>query len=248
MLRCARIACVGVAVCAWFCVPCELSHAGTIIKLGLGGDAPADIDFDGTTLRTVDATVPPDPGDQKTRIDYQDFLSGMTDIVLPDASFSLGDLKAVPLGSPEASVFGGFLVIQDFTGGTFELYDTAPGHGLLLSGKLANSTLTGPIGPPATGALFTTSFAMVTGGSLAPLIDPATLTLSMNLSSINNGAGLSVTTHGGFGAGVYYTLDSFQADASVNIAADQAVPEPATIGLLLIATVLAGSSIQRQRR
>jgi hypothetical protein len=86
---------------------------------------------------------------------------------------------------------------------------------------------------------------MVTGGSLAPLIDPATLTLSMNLSSINNGAGLKVTPVGGPAP---YTLDAFQADASVNIAADQAVPEPATIGLLLIATLLAGSSIQRQRR
>jgi hypothetical protein len=209
----------------------------------LGSDAPADISFDGTTLRTVDATIPPTPGDQNTGIDYQDFLIGMTDVLPPDASFSLNGLTA----SPTASVFGNFLVIQDFTGGSFELYDTGPGHALLLSGTLMNSTLTGPIGPPATGALFTTSFATVTGGSLASQIDPGTLTLSMNLSSISNGAGLSVTTHGGFGGSVYYTLDAFQADASASIAAEQ-VPEPAAIGLLLIGTLLAGALNQRQHK
>jgi hypothetical protein len=237
MLRHVRIACVGVAVIGWLGLSCSALHAGTIIKLSLGSDAPADVKFDGTTLSTVDATVLPVPGDQGTAIDYQDFLSGETDVVLPDASFSMSGLTA----AANASVFGNFLVIQNFTGGTFELYDTAPGYGLLLSGTLNNSTLTGPIGPPATGALFTTSFAMVTGGSLAPLIDADTLTLSMNLSSINNGAGLKVTPVGGPAP---YTLDAFEADASVNIAAEP-VPEPASMALLLIGTLLACVSIQR---
>jgi hypothetical protein len=83
---------------------------------------------------------------------------------------------------------------------------------------------------------------MVSGGSLAPLIDADTLTLSMNLSSINNGAGLMVTPVGGPAP---YTLDEFEADASVNIAAEP-VPEPASLGLLVMGTLLAGVSIQRQ--
>jgi PEP-CTERM motif len=242
MLRRARIVCVGVAVAVCLGLSSSALQAGTIIKLSLGSDAPADIEFDGTTLSTVDDLIPATTGDQNTAIDYQDFLSGMSDVLLPIASFSLNGLNA----SGAASVFGGFLVIQDFTGGTFELYDPAPGNSLLLSGSLANSTLTGPIGPPATGALFTTSFAMVTGGSLAPLIDTNTLTVSMNLSSINNGKGLSVTGHIGPGPTVY-SLDPFRADASVNIAADPAVPEPATFGLVLIGTLLAGISTQRRR-
>ena len=240
MLRCVRIACVSVAIFAWLGLSCGTTHAGTIIKLSLGSDAQADIKFDGMTLSTVDATIPPTPGDQNTAVDYQDFLSGMTDIVLPDASFSMNGLTE----SGAASVFGSFLVIQNFTGGTFELYDTAPGNALLLSGQLANSTLTGPIGAPATGALFTTSFALVTGGSLAPLIDKDTLTVSMNLSSISDGAGLKVTPVGGPAP---YSLDPFDADASVNIAADK-VPEPATSALLLLGSMLAGVSIPSRRR
>ena len=165
MLRFVKILGVSVVMCALVSLLSGTSTAGTIIKLSLSS-APADIAFSGVTLSTVDSTVAPTPGDQNTAIDYQGFLSGETDVVLPDASFSMSGLQATPIGSPTASVFGGFLVIQDFTGGTFELYDTAPGHALLLSGQLANSTLTGPIGPPATGALFTTSFALVTGLSL----------------------------------------------------------------------------------
>jgi len=239
MLRRVWFACVGAAVIIWLGLSCSALHAGTIIKLSLGSDAPSDVEFDGTTLSTMDDTVVPTTGEQNTAVDYQDFFGGMSDISLPDASFSLNGLSV----SGAASVFGGFLVIQDFTGGTFELYDPAPGNALLLSGKLANSTLTGPIGPPATGALFTTSFASVTGGSLAPLIGPKTLTVSMNLSSINNGAGLKVTPVGGPAP---YTLDSFRADASVNIAAEQ-IPEPATTALLLIGSLLAGFSTGRER-
>jgi len=241
MLRYIRITCVGVALFAWLGSSCGTLHAGTIIKLSLGSDAPADVEFDGTTLSTVDDLIVPTTGDQNTAIDYQDFLSGMADIVLPDASFSMNGLTE----SGPASVFGGFLVIQNFTGGTFELYDPAPGNPLLLSGALANSTLTGPIGPPATGALFTTSFALVTGGSLAPLIEKNSLTLSMNLSSINNGSGLSVTTI--VGPAPVSSLDPFRADASVNIAAER-IPEPATTVLLFLGTTLAVVSIPSRRR
>ena len=222
---------------AWLGLSCGTLHAGTIIKLSLGSDAPADVEFDGTTLSTVDDTIAPTTGDQNTAIDYQDFLSGMSDILLPDASFSMNGLTT----SGAASVFGGFLVIQNFTGGTFELYDPAPGNALLLSGSLANSTLTGTIGPPATGALFTTSFALVTGGSLAPLIDKDTLTVSMNLSSINNGSGLTVSL-----PPAPFSLDPFRADASVNIAAEKS-PEPASVFLAGLGALMVAMCAARLR-
>ena len=129
------------------------------------------------------------------------------------------------------------LVIQDFTGGTLDLYDTD--NTLLLSGLLDDSTLTGPIGPPATGALFTTSFALVTGGTLKQYIDEDTLSLSMSFTEINSGAGFSI----GASAPV---LNPFTADAAVNIAADP-IPEPATMVMLLLASTFALAYMNRRR-
>jgi hypothetical protein len=192
------------------------SAAGTIIKLSLGNDTAADVMYNGTTLSTTNDGNGSTPGDQNTSIDFTDFLSDQPDILTPLASVSFGGLT--PAGV--ATVFANTLVLQNFAGGTIELYD--PSNVLLLSGDLGNSTLAGPLGPPATGALFTTSFSTVTGGSLANRIAPGSLTFSMNLTSINSGAGLSVTGD---------LLNPFLADASLNI--DGEVPEPAS-GLLTL--------------
>ncbi len=98
MLRCVTNACVGVALVALLTLSCGTTHAGTIIKLGLGSDAPADVTFDGTSLKTVDASIPPTPGDQNTGIDYQDFLGGMTDVPPANASFSMNGLAVSGAG------------------------------------------------------------------------------------------------------------------------------------------------------
>jgi len=126
-------------------------------------------------------------GDQNTAADFTGFL-GNPDITTNTASFTLSNLQAV--GPPQVPVAG--LVIQSFTGGTFQLFD--PTNVLLLSGSLTTSALSGNLGPlgGGTGALFTTSFNTVTGGILAPIIDPASLTLSMNLSNVNSGGGFSI--------------------------------------------------------
>lgn len=224
MSRQLRIGYLCVAISAAFAtvatMPCQ---AGTIVKLGLGGDAAADIEFDGTTLGTVNQFDGTTTGHQNTNVEFQGFLDGLADIVgPPPASFTLSGLTT----SGTASVFPAMnpvLVIQDFTGGTFELYNTA--NVLLLSGKLNNSAMTGPIGPPATGALFTTSFAEVTGGTLANLLDLDSLTMSMSLTDINSGVGLTLDAAAPL-------LNPFHSDVTLNIAADP-VPEPA--GRLLIA-------------
>jgi hypothetical protein len=187
----------------------------------------------GGTLATTSDGVGATTGDQNTAVEYTGFLDvPFADINTSIASYSLAGLQAA--GLPQ--VFG-TLVIQNFAGGSFSLYD--PANNLLLSGSLTNSALTGVAGPPGTGGLFTTAVSTVTGGSLAPYIVPSSLTMSMNLTNINGGNGLSV------GGAVAPVLNPFQADASVNISGDQLVPEPTT--MLLLLTALSGAFAIRRR-
>ena len=219
----------GIAMCAIFGF-IATAEAGTIIKLDLGGIGP-DISMNGAgILSTTSDAVPATTGDQNTQVTFTGFL----DIPHPDintntASFSLAGLATVG----PASTFGS-LVIQNFFGGNFSLYD--PANVLLLSGNLSNSALTGVVGPPGTGALFTTSFSSVTGGTLAPELLGNSLTLSMNLSTVNGGAGFNVLQGG---------LVPFLADASINISADP-IPEPVAITLLLLATASAACVYRRR--
>jgi hypothetical protein len=75
----------------------------------------------------------------------------------------------------------------------------------------------------------------VTGGLVAPLIDPDSLTVRIKLPTINDGGGFSVTPSPGLPApAVYYApLDPFAAGAFVEIRAVE-VPEPLS-ALLVIA-------------
>jgi hypothetical protein len=208
----------------------DAARAGTIIKLNLGGDNSTDISYDGNNLSTFNDGGA-NPGDQDTAVDFLDILSPLSDLPSPQASFSLNGLAR----SGFANVVNG-LVIQNFTGGVFKLYGPGPAFGLLLQGSLNNSALAGPLGPPATGALFTTSFASVTGGSLAPVLDANNLTLSMSFGNINNGVGLGV-------ADAAPLLLPFLADATLNIADTGPgivkEPEPASLVLALIGGVFA---------
>lgn len=231
MLRNLRVILSAFALGAIVLFSCSASLAGTIIKLNLGGVGP-DIGMGPPAgqpvgvLSTVDQTGGVSPaGDQLTAIEYTGFLNPIPDIGTNTASFSLNGLNSVG----PANVFGS-LVIQNFTGGLFSLYD--PSDVLLLQGPLVNSALTGVMGPPGTGALFTTTLGSVSGGTLAAFIAPGSVSLSMNLTNVSGGAGFAV---GGAGP----TLQSFLADGSINISADPSglgpgVPEPATAVLVLL--------------
>jgi len=213
----------GVAACALVCVAVSCSQAATIIKLNLGGVGPDVGMGPAGNLSTIDQTAgPPPTGDQLTAIEYTGFLNFIPDVNTNTASFTLNGLNAVG----PASVFG-TLVIQNFVGGQFSLYD--PADVLLLQGPMGPSALSGVLGPPGTGALFTTSLTTVTAGTLKPLIAPGSVSLSMNMTNVNGGNGFSV---GGAGP----QLNQFQADASINIAADP-VPEPATLVLFGLGSI-----------
>lgn len=246
MVRSLRFVIVGIAICALFGASAGSTLAGTIIKLSLGGDPAPDIEFTGGAggkLSTADDAIV-SAGDQNTAVEFLDFLDPVaTDIATPTASFTLDGLTA----AGPATVFSGALVLQNFAGGTLELYD--PADTLLLSGALATSALTGTLGPPGTGGLFTTTFSVVTGGTLAPYIDTTSLTVSMNLGDINGGAGLSVTPLPAVPPPVISMgfLDAFTADASINIAGE-AIPEPTSVALWLLGCALSVATVRRKKR
>jgi hypothetical protein len=220
----------------------HIADAGTIINLDLAGASESssgvDFSYDGTALATLSDGNASSPGNQDTGITYLDILSSHTSLPSPQASFSLHGLtKSGPANLPPAIP----LVIQNFTGGTFQLYGPGPAYSLLLQGTLNTSAIAGPIGAPATGGLFTSSFASVTGGSLAGLIDPNNLTLSMDLNKINGTAGFVVT--GG-------VLQPFVIDATLAVkdSARVGVPEPSTAMLSLIVGLIAALGVPLRRR
>lgn len=211
-------------VCILFLVVASTSHAATILKLDLGNAGPDVSMTPGGVFGTLSDGDAPTTGDQDTAVQFTGFLNGNPDITTPTASFTLSNLTAV---GPATVV--GPTVLQNFTGGTFNLFNSA--NVLLLSGQLSNSTLTGPLGPPGTGALFSTTFGAVTGGSLAPLIVPGSIALSLNMTNVNGGAGFGVSV------GAAPILLPFSSDASVSIIGD-AVPEPASLALIGLGAIV----------
>lgn len=208
----------GFAICVASALCAGPARAGTILFLNPSGTP--DIGFDGINLATLPGPDGATTGDQNTTIDFQDFLSSRPDVGTPTASLTLSGVAAA--GAPQ--VFGS-LVVQTFSGGTLDLYD--PANALMLAGALDMSALTGTLGPPGTASVFTTTFANVTGGSLMPLLAAGTLTISISMSSVNGGNGLSVQNQ---------ALAAFSADSVITIAAD--APEPPVLGLMFVAAAV----------
>jgi hypothetical protein len=211
--------------------------AGTIIKLSLG-DINPDLEYSGGpggVLSTIDDGIVATTGEQNTAVDFTDFLSSMTDITLPDASYTLNGVTA----AGPATILFGVVAVQGFAGGDFQLYDDT--NTLLLDVLLASTVLTGPLGPAATGSVFSVTDGLVVGGSLAPLMIDTSISFSIAMTGINGGAGLSAVP---IGPGVAI-LDPFVADASKLIAADP-VPEPATAMLVLLGALAIPAFVGRR--
>jgi hypothetical protein len=237
MMRTTKNVLCGLIVCALISAATSL-QAATIIKLNLGNIGP-DVGMGPPAgqpagiLSTIDQTGgPPPTGDQFTDIEYTGFLNFIPDVMTNTATFSMNGLSTVG----PANVFG-TLVIQNYANGVFSLYD--PADTLLLQGPMGPSALSGVLGPPGTGALFTTSLTTVTGGTLQPLLAPGSVSLSMNMTNVNGGAGFAV-------AGGGPQLNAFLADAAISISADP-IPEPTALGLVALGSIAALIGGRRRR-
>lgn len=246
MLRNVKAILTAVAVCA-LCVSLSPanSFAGTILEMNLG-NVGSDIQYDGSTLRTV-IEVPATTGDQDTGVQFLGILDPLfADILTTNqASFTLSGL--VPDG--QASLILNSVIIQNFKNGIFKLYGNS-GNNLLLEGTLGNSALSGSLNN-TTGGLFQTTLGTATGGSLLGYIDPNSISLSMNFSGIidtpSNTPGLRVTTLPGSPTNFFLTnLSPFKADATVDIEAN--VPEPGSVLLVALGSVMALAAGRRVRR
>lgn len=187
-------------------------QASTIIKLDLGGVGP-DVQYSGGAggvLRTIDDNPAGLIGDQATTVLFTDFLSGFGSI---PGSYSLSGLTASGLATNLGSV-----VLQNFTGGNFQIYNSA--NTLLLDVNLGNSVLAGS----STGATFSITNGTVVGGlpAITSQLVPNSIGYSLALTNISGG-GLSTSTNS--------ALNFFNADSVKEITATQ-VPEPTTILLL----------------
>ncbi|HJQ80412.1 MAG TPA: PEP-CTERM sorting domain-containing protein [Lacipirellulaceae bacterium] len=233
MLRTYRGVICSIAIGAVITIFAATAPAGTIIKLS-PDSATSHIKFASNLLSTVDDLNAATTGEHNTAVDFQGFLDSIPDIASASASVTVSGITKA--GS--ATVFPNQLMLQNFTGGTVSLYDAA--NTLLLSGSLKASTLAGSLGPTgANGALFTTSFNVITGGTLADGIDPSSLTFKMNIGGINEGAGLGAPDS---------VLSPFTANALLTITGELPVPEPGTYLLLAIGMAIASARMRGQRR
>lgn len=203
-------------------------HADTILKFNLG-TAGEDFRLADGLLTTINDGNVLSIGEQDTNVNFTGILSGMTDIPTEAASFTLSGVQIVD----DATVIGGAVVVQSTTGGTLDLWDDS--NNLLLSGSLNNGSISGALGPAATGSFFNLDFATVTGGWLAPLLDPESLSFAISFTDVNHGSGFSVSDT---------QLAPFEAAGTANISA--IVPEPSTTVPALLG--LMGIMLVRRRR
>jgi hypothetical protein len=108
---------------------------------------------------------------------------------------------------------------------------------LLLSASVGGGAIVGSLGSAATGSFANLTVGSFTGGTLASLLNPNSFSISLAMTDVNGGAGLSQS--GG-------ELQDFTAGATANISALQ-VPEPSSMVLCgLSAMGLIGAARSRR--
>src|SRR5262245_12070381 len=98
------------------------ANGDTVLKLNLGNIGPDLAMNAGGVLGTTSDGNLGTTGDQNTDIEYTGFLDPLfADVTTTTASFSVAGLLRT--GPP--NIIGGAVIVQDFFGGTFNLYDPA---------------------------------------------------------------------------------------------------------------------------
>ena len=194
------------------------SQAATIIKLDLGGVGP-DLAFSPVgspgLLGTIDDNPPGLAGDQATNVLFTSFLSGLGST---NGSYTLAGAAAAGPPTP----LGAGVVMQNFVGGNFKIYDNA--NVLLLDVNLSSSLLVGG----GNGAFFNINNGTVVGGSpaITSQLVSNSIGMSMTMTNINGPGGPGLTIGGGG------LLNPFVGDSTKEITATQ-IPEPAAMLLAL---------------
>lgn len=209
------------------------ASAATIIKFDLGGTGP-DVAFTSGSLSTVNDGDASTLGDQNTSVDFVNGLSFLPDIVNGMASLTLSDV----LASGPATVVNGVVSVST-SGGSFQLYSTD--NSLLLSGTLDAGVISGT-SSLSTGSFFNTTAGTFTGGSLLAFVAPTPAGISLALGEITSGSttGLMVDNLG--------NVANFTANGTgaIDGSPNSAVPEPASLVLMLTGTLLGGVFVRRR--
>jgi len=216
------------------------------VKLDLaktpGPDLGPDIVYTGAVLAT-----PPDgnnltTGLQDTAIVFGDFLFPWAQAfaISNTGSYSLHNL----ITNGPATIVGGNVVFQPMKNGDFQIYDSANVKLLDVDLSTSSTLLTGSLTSP-TGGLITVTNGTVVGGTLAPLMEPNSISFSISMSNILSSGG----TVGHLVLDGNNILQSFQASATKEIGAVPSLlggsPEPTSAVLLALGS-LCGAMVRRR--
>jgi hypothetical protein len=208
--------------------------ADTILRFDFGGSVVAgDFALNSGVASSNDDGDGLTVGLQTTGFTFDGFLNPYFADISAGASLSIGGISTS--GSPFVS---GPSVLQGTNGGTFEFYDAS--NQLLLSGALAAGILSGATGD-STAVYSSAAPATLNGGLLLPYIDANSAFLTIALGNVRTGSstGLAVGSSG---------LLNFTANATGQLDAFAAVPEPTTLILCSFASLPLLFSRQRTRR
>lgn len=224
-----------IAICSLLSASASQTMGATILKLNLGGTGP-DVGMDGLgEFSTVPDGNAATTGDQDTNVEFTDFLDGVfVDIPTTIASFTLSGVARD--GAPNLSPG---LIVQQYIGGSLQLYGPAPMNELLLDATLAESAVIGLDNGSGNGSFFNVTVGTATAGTLLPYVVANSIGINMPLTNVTTGGNSGFLVQGN-------VLQPFEADASANITAD-AVPEPATALMVIVAGSISALSSGRRR-
>lgn len=194
--------------------------AETILKVDMGtttNDGP-DVKLVGSVFSTIDDGLASTTGDQNTSVNFVGFLGSTPDIAADVASFSISNVTVD--GAPNVL---GPVVVQPTKGGSIRLWDST--NLLLLAADIADGAIVGSLAGASTGSFANLSLGSIAGGSLAAVLKPNDFAISIAMTDVNHGLGMTVLNN---------QLQPFTAGATANIAADQ-VPDPSGTTLLGVA-------------